>query len=184
MEDDVTVYVEYPNGATGVFITTTGDACGTNRLEIQMDKARIIAQNDTLEVTEYEMTEQAFSAINTSPFGTIHTKQFTAETDGENTQHIGVINAWGGAILRNEPLIADGREGINGLMLSNAMHLSSWLGKTVELPIDADLYYEELMKRVATSKQKKNVVKVIAETDASYAGSPTGEYKARWNTNW
>lgn len=184
VEDDVTVYVEYPNGATGVFITTTGDACGTNRLEIQMDKARIIAQNDTLEVTEYEMTEQAFSAINTSPFGTIHTKQFTAETDGENTQHIGVINAWGGAILRNEPLIADGREGINGLMLSNAMHLSSWLGKTVELPIDADLYYEELMKRVATSKQKKNVVKVIAETDASYAGSPTGEYKARWNTNW
>ena len=69
-------------------------------------------------------------------------------------------------------------------MLSNAMHLSSWLGKAVELPIDANLYYEELMKRVATSKQKKTVVKVIAEIDASYAGSPTGEYKARWNTNW
>ena len=149
-----------------------------------MDKARIIAQNDVLEVTEYEMTEQEFSAINTSPFGAIHTKQFTAETDGENPQHIGVINAWGGAILRKEPLIADGREGINGLMLSNAMHLSSWLGKAVELPIDANLYYEELMKRVATSKQKKTVVKVIAEIDASYAGSPTGEYKARWNTNW
>ena len=184
VEDDVTAYVEYPNGATGVFITTTGDACGTNRLEIQMDKARIIAQNDTLEVTEYEMTEQEFSAINTSPFGSINTNQFTAETDGEKTQHIGVINAWGGAILRKEPLVADGREGINGLTLSNAMHLSSWLGKTVELPFDTNLYYEELMKRVATSKQKKTVVSVVADTDASYAGSPTGEHKSRWNTNW
>ena len=184
VEDDVTAYVEYPNGATGVFITTTGDACGTNRLEIQMDKARIIAQNDTLEVTEYEMTEQEFSASNTSPFGAINTKQFIAETDGQNTQHTGVINAWGGAILRKEPLVADGREGINGLTLSNAMHLSSWLEKAVELPIDADLYYEELMKRVATSKQKKDVVNVVADTDASYAGSPTGEHKSRWNTNW
>ena len=38
------------------------------------------------------------------------------------------------------------------------MHLSSFLGHPVEIPFDEDLYYEELMKRVATSRRKTNVV--------------------------
>ena len=184
VEDDVTAYVEYANGATGVFITTTGDGCGTNRLEIQMDKAKIVAQKDSLEVLEFEMSEPEFSRTNTSAFGAPKTHPVEFTTDGENPQHIGVIKAWGGAILRGEPLVADGREGINGLMLSNAMHLSSFLDKAVEIPIDEDVYYEELMKRVATSRRKTDVKSVVSDTEASYAGAPTGEYKQRWNTNW
>ena len=171
VEDDVTTYVEYENGATGVFVTSTGDAHGTNRFEIQMDKAKFVVENDKLTVTEYEMTEQEFSKINNQPFATVNSKTYDAETDGENPQHIGVINAWGGAILRGEPLIAGGEEGINGLTLSNAMHLSSWLGKEIALPFDEDLYYDELMKRIATSKRKINVKEVIADTSGSYAGS-------------
>ena len=58
------------------------------------------------------------------------------ETDGENPQHSGVLNAFAGAILRGEPLVAGGEEGIRGLTLSNAMHLSQWTGRTVELPLD------------------------------------------------
>ncbi len=184
VEDDVTAYVEYANGATGVFITTTGDGCGSNRLEIQLDKAKIIAEKDKLEVWEFEVSEPEFSRTNTSSFGKIEVKQIDVETDGENPQHVGVINAFGGAILRGEPLVADGREGINGLMLSNAMHLSSWTGKTVELPFDEDLYYEELMKRVATSRRKENVKSVVADTESSYGTAPTGEDKKSWNTNW
>lgn len=40
VEDDVTAYVEYPNGATGVFISTTGEFPGTNRFEIVLDRRR------------------------------------------------------------------------------------------------------------------------------------------------
>ncbi len=40
-----------------------------------------------------------------------------------------MLNAFAGAILRGEPLIAGGEEGIHGLTLSNAMHLSSWQEK-------------------------------------------------------
>ena len=185
VEDDVTAYVEYENGATGVFITTTGDGCGTNRLEVQLDKAKIIAEGNKLEVTEFSVSEPEFSKTNTSPFGHPEYTVVDVETDGENPQHIGVLKAWGGAILRGEPLVADGREGIYGLMLSNAMHLSSWTGKTVELPFDEDLYYEELMKRVATSRRKEDVKAVLADTEGSFAGTkPSGEYKERWNTNW
>ena len=171
VEDDVTAYVEYENGATGVFITTTGDPCGSNRFEIQMDKAKLVAEGNELKVYELEMSEPEFTKVNTKPFAAPKAIPLEFETDGKNEQHVGVINAWGGAILRGEPMVAEGAEGINGLMLSNAMHLSSWLGKTVELPFDEDVYYEELMKRVAASRAKTNVKEVVADTDGSYAGS-------------
>ncbi len=171
VEDDVTAYVKYANGATGVFVTTTGDAHGTNRLEIQLDRARIVVENGKISLLVYEMTEQAFSKTNTEPFATVAASKVEVETDGENPQHIGVINAWGGAILRGEPLVADGSEGINGLTLSNAMHLSSWLGHEVKLPLDEALFYGELMKRVAGSKKKANVKEAVADTAATYGGN-------------
>ncbi len=171
VEDDVTAYVKYANGATGVFVTTTGDAHGTNRLEIQLDRARIVVEGGKISLLVYEMTEQAFSKTNTEPFATVAASKSEVETDGENPQHVGVINAWGGAILRGEPLVADGSEGINGLTLSNAMHLSSWLGREVKLPLDEELFYGELMKRVAGSKKKANVKEAVADTAATYGGN-------------
>ena len=168
VEDDVTCYVEYENGATGTFITSTGDAHGTNRFEIQMDKAKLLVENDKLTVLEYEMTEQEFSKTNQSPFETVAATEVEIEMDGKNPQHVGVINAWGGAILRGEPLIAKGEEGIHGLTLSNAMHLSAFTGKTVELPFDGEEYYKELQKRIAESKKKDTVVEITARMDQSW----------------
>ena len=171
VEDDVSAYLEYENGATGTFITTTGDGHGTNRFEIQMDKAKLVAEGDKLTVLEFNMSEPEFTKTNTSPFGHPKTFQVEVETDGENPQHIGVLKAWGGAILRGEPLVAGGEEGINGLTLANAMYLSDWLGKTVDLPIDEDLYYDELMKRVATSRRKTITEAVFADVSNSFSGT-------------
>ena len=171
VEDDVTAYVEYENGATGVFVTTTGDAHGTNRFEVQMDKARIIVENDKLSLLEFDVSEPEWTRTNTSPFATMPAHEVPVETDGQNPQHVGVVNAWGGAILRGEPLIAGGEEGIRGLTLSNAMHLSAFLGKPVELPLDEDLFYAELQKRVAASTRKPTGKVVYADTSSTYGGS-------------
>ncbi len=171
VDDDVTAYVEYANGATGVFITTTGDGCGTNRFEIQLDKAKLIAENDKLTVIEFEMSEPEFNKINTEIFGCVKTHEVAVELEGENTQHVGVLNAWAGNILHGTPLVAPGAEGINGAMLSNAMHLSDFLGHAVELPIDEDVYYNELMKRVATSRKKETVTATFADTKGTYGSN-------------
>ncbi len=154
VEDDVTTYVEYDNGATGVFVTTTGDAHGTNRFEIQLERAKIVVENDKLSLLEFDVSEPDWSKTNQVPFATMPCHEVAVETDGQNPQHAGVINAWGGAILHGTPMIADGREGINGLMLSNAMHLSAFLNKEITLPFDEDLFQQELMKRVSTSRYK------------------------------
>lgn len=174
VEDDVTAYLEYENGATGVFVTSTGDTYGTNRLEIQMDKARFVVENSAIQMDEYEQTEQEFSAVNTAIFGKVPAEHKIVETDGLHLCHAGVLNAWADAIHGKGEMVARGEEGINGLTLSNAMHLSSFLGKMVELPLDEDLYYEELMKRVATSKAKKETVQVFADADATMGSTNSG----------
>ncbi len=171
VEDDVTALMKYEDGHTGVFITSTGDPHGSNRFEVQMDRAQLIAEGEKLYLYELEMTEQEWTVTNKAPFGVVPGHEVNVEMDGENPQHQGVLKAWAGAILRGEPLVAGGAEGINGLTLSNAMHLSAFLGKPVRLPLDEDLYYEELMKRVATSRRKDPAKAVFADTSSTYGGS-------------
>lgn len=155
VEDDVTAYIEYENGATGVFVTSTGDAPGTNRFEITLEKGKLIAEGTKLTMWRSDISEPEFSRTNTKPFGVPKFKEIPVETDGENTQHAGVMNAFAGKILHGTPLIAEGTEGIRGLTISNAMHLSAWIDKTISLEdFDHELYFAELQKRVATSRRK------------------------------
>lgn len=171
VEDDVTAYMEFENGATGVFITSTGDAPGTNRFELTLDKGKLVVENDKLYKYELDVAEPEFSKTNKTPFGQPKVTYTEVETDGKNPQHVGVLNAFAAHILHGEPLVAEGVEGIRGLTLSNAMHLSCFLGHPVDIPFDEDVYYEELMKRVKTSRRKENVQAVVADTSGSYAGA-------------
>lgn len=167
VEDDVSIYVEYENGATGTFITTTGDYPGTNRLEITLDKAKIICEDGEIRMFLLDQLTSDYTMNSEEGFGSIKGEWVTVETDGINDQHVGVMNAFAAHILRNEPLVADGREGINGLTISNAAFLSSWLNKTVELPIDEELYYSLLKEKIATSRTDKVVVERVEEDMSS-----------------
>ncbi len=170
VEDDVTAYFEYENGATGTFITTTGDCPGSNRFEITLEKGKLVVENDKLYKWEMEMPEPEFTRTCTNPFGEPKVEFTEVETDGMNEQHNGVLKAFAANILHGTPLVANGIEGIRGVRLSNAIHLSSFLGKTVEIPVDEDVYYAELMKRVATSRRKEGVTEVVADTSTSFKG--------------
>ena len=169
VEDDVTTYVEYPNGATGTFITTTGDAHGTNRFEITLDRAKVICEGTTIRVVEFEIPVSVHlktgKGFGQPPVFAEH----IINCIGSNEQHNGVLKAFTGAILRDEPMTADGTEGINGLTLSNCMHLSAWLDKDIVVSeLDDELYYNELMKRVATSRRKADVKAVVNDTNGTY----------------
>ncbi len=169
VEDDVMIYAQYPNGATGTFITTTGDYPGTNRLEITLDKAKLICEDDKLIVNELNCSTEEFTKTSEEGFAKIEYTEFEAELDGRNLQHVEVLNKFAAAILRGEPLTAKGQEGINGLMISNAAFLSSWLGKTVELPIDEELYYNMLQEKIKNSDFKKEVKETVNKNmDSTY----------------
>jgi len=169
VEDDVTAVVEYADGATGVFVTSTSDVPGTNRFEVTLDKGKLVAEGGKLTLWETPVTEPEFSRTNTVPFGTMETTPRVVAEEGQSSQHVGVLNAFAGHILRGEPLIAGAEEGIKSLELANAMLASTWLGGWVDLPIDEDRYYAELAKRVATSRRKPDTPAVVAGLGGTWA---------------
>lgn len=169
VEDDVTAYLEFANGATGVFIASTGDLPGTNRLEITCDQGKMICEGGKLLMWKLPMSESEGYRHGTDAYPQPKIDPIEVETDGENPQHIGVTNAFAAHILHGTPLVAEGEEGLRALMLSNAMHLSAWLDRPVELPIDEELFARLLRARRLTSR-KKNTTDVTFTTDHSATG--------------
>ena len=167
VEDDVTIYVEYANGATGTFITTTGDCPGTNRFEITLDGGKLVCENNKLMLYKLEGRVSEHCATASEGFGRIDGEWIEVETDGMNKQHSEVCNKFAAAVLRGEELTARGEEGIRGLSISNAAHLSAWLGKEIELPVDEDVYYAELQKKIAAGKAEKDNVVATVQSDMS-----------------
>lgn len=156
VEDDVTAYVEYDNGATGVFITTTGEAPGTNRFEVVGDRGKIVAENNKLTFHHLKESEREFNRTSTTGFGKPECEVIDVKVEGQNPGHIGITQNFIDAIVKGTPLIAPGEEGVKGLEISNAMYLSTWLNKPVTLPIDENLFYEKLQERVSNSTVKKD----------------------------
>ncbi|WP_088102817.1 Gfo/Idh/MocA family protein [Halalkalibacter urbisdiaboli] len=162
VEDDVTAYAEYENGATGVFITTTGEAPGTNRLEIAADRGKVVVEDGTLTFWRLRVPESQFNKEYKGGFGSPECWKCEIPVEGKETGHIGITQNFVDAIISNTPLIAPGEEGIHGLMLSNAMQLSTWLDDWVELPIDEERYYEQLQEKInaSTIKKEKNNIRL------------------------
>ncbi len=155
VEDEVTAYFEYASGASGVFITTTGEAPGTNRFEVSGTKGKLLCENKKLYYYKNAEDSQVFCKLSKESFAAPKCEVIEPETDGENLQHVGILKNFTEAILGKAPLFVNGREGLNGVELMNAIELSGWNdGARVALPIDGDAYYEELMKHVAVSRFK------------------------------
>lgn len=166
-EDDVTAYLEYSGGATGAFITSTADCPGTNRFEIIGTKGKLVCEKDNLEYYILKTDEREFNRTYKGGFGEPVVEKQEVVPDGQNPQHIGILNNFANAVLGTEKLFVDGTEGIKGVQLMNAMLLSTWLNKTVEIPFNDDLFYRQLNKRIKKSKNKKTE-DIILNTENTY----------------
>jgi predicted dehydrogenase len=158
VEDDVTAYVEYENGATGVFVTSTGDAPGTNRYEISGDRGKLVVEDGKLTFWRLRQSEREFNREYKGGFGEPECWKIDIPIKGEATQHKGITTNWVNAILHNTELLGPGVEGIKGLEISNAIHLSAWTDDWVDLPINEDLFYSKLQEKIKTSTFKKKIV--------------------------
>lgn len=167
VEDEVTALLDYGNGATGVFVTCTHDVVGTDRFEILGDKGKIIV-DDSKKVTIKRLTRPENEMSNSMSMQDVM-KIFMGQSDDNifseevlefesvwGGQHTAVLENFAANILDGTPLIAPGSDGINGVALANAIHLSSFLGKEVELPVDEEVYLAELNKRI--EEEKKNPI--------------------------
>lgn len=168
VEDEVTAYFRYKNGATGVFITTTGEAPGGNRLEISGTRGKLLCENDKIEFYRLSEDINEFSAHNEVLFGSPEVEKIDVETDGENPQHLGIINNFTQSILGKEKLFVDGTDGLCGVELMNAIEYSGWHGGAeTHVPVNEDEYIAELNKKCVGSRTK-NVSEKLADTTGTY----------------
>lgn len=163
VEDNVTVYMEWANGATGVFITSTGEAPGTNRFEICGTRGKLVLENNRLRFTRNEVDMITFSRESKVGFARPDVWHIEIPFEDAPAQHATLMQNFVDAILDGTPLVAPGPEGMNSIEIANSALYSSLTNQTVELPLDGAAYEQMLQKLIAKSKFEKKVVKVEGE---------------------
>ena len=163
VEDSVSAYLEYPTGATGTFVSSTGEAPGTNRFEIVGTCGKVLLEPDHLEFTRNDADMLEFSR--TAKLGFAKPEVWNVQIPFENAPngHATLMQNFVNAILDGEPLIAPGEEGIHSVELANVILYSSLIDQTVELPMDSAAYEKKLNQLIAESKTQKKVVEVVGE---------------------
>ena len=175
VEDEASIYTEYPNGATGVFITSTGDFPGTNRLEISGTLGKIVLEDGVLKHWRLKENERDVCASSKEGFCSIPFEYEEYKTD-EETAHRGILQNFADAVLNGAELIAPGYDGIKELTISNTAYLSEWKGNTrVSLPFDSAEFDKLLNEKIMSSSY-------VPDTKTS---SPeNSDYLKRWQVRW
>ncbi len=169
VDDDVMACFEYDNGTTGQYITSTGEAPGTNRLEIACDMGKVIVENDIITFYRNVISEREFNRTNTAPFGLPECWKCEIPTGGGAEQHVGILKNYANALLHGTELLAKGEDGIFGLTISNAIYLSGWTGETVDVRnFPHERFYELLQEHIRNSTVQKAESHVVADTAGSY----------------
>ena len=174
VEDDATLMTRYANGATGLFITSTGEYPGTNRLEIAGDLGKLVLEEGVLKWWKLRESESDVRWHSDNSMPKIPCEYVEERFPDDGPQHRGILQNFTNAILHEEQLISPGVDGLNELTLSNAAYLSQWTGNSpVALPLDSAKFDALLAEHAANSL-----------THEAMAEIPAGEYQDRWQTRW
>ena len=170
VEDEVTAYFEYPDGTTAVFTASTGEAPGTNRLEVVAERGKVVIESDQFLFTRNAVPMSEFARTDPGRFSLPETTEFRIPIEDHGAQHNGILENFVSAILDGVPLIAPAPEGILSLELADACLLSTFENRTVELPIDGAAFERHLKDRAAASSNRP-ARKVIAKSADGMASS-------------
>ncbi len=163
VEDDVTAYLEWADGATGVFVSSTGESPGTNRLELCGTRGKVVLENDRLRFTRLETDMVEFSRTSRTGFAKPEAREVEIPFGNAPAPHAALMQNFVDAILDGTPLIAPGAEGLGSVELANALLYSSLIEKTVELPLDGAAWEKKLQEFIASSRRERKAAPSVAE---------------------
>ncbi len=175
VEDEATIYAEYENGASAVFITSTGEYPGTNRMEISGTKGKAVVEEGQLKLYLLEEDEREICFCSKEGMPVKRVEMQTIRQDEPDPGHIGILQNFTDCILYGKKLLAPGQEGIRGLTISNAAYLSWWTDNWVSLPLDEGEFLRRLQEK---QKEEGEVAKKAVEEKLA------GTYEERWSVRW
>ncbi|MDB4690961.1 Gfo/Idh/MocA family oxidoreductase [Verrucomicrobia bacterium] len=167
VEDNVTAYLEYPNGATGVFISSTGEAPGSNRFEVAGTRGKLVLENDQIQFTRNENCMIEHSKTSKIGFSKPEVWNVNIPFDNATLPHAILMRNFVNAIREGEELVAPGTDGLNSVELANVLLYSSLVDQSVEMPMDGAAFESKLNTLIKESTHEKKVVEVSSEDFAS-----------------
>ncbi len=172
VEDEAIIKARYKNGAVAMFITSTGDYPGTNRLEISGTKGKLVLEDGRMRLYSLTVDEREYCNSDGECENPVTVSEYL---DEQYNGHLNILNNFARAVLYGEELTASGEDALAELEISNAAYLSAWQDREIALPADSELF-ENLLKERAEAEVRKE--------RASVSGAPAGIYLGRWNTKW
>lgn len=152
VEDEFHALFDFENGATASMIATTGEAPGTNRLEIAAENGRILVEGEKLLWSKTEVPVNEFSRATRERMRAPGTWEIEIPAKGGGGRHNEIIANFVDAILDGKALIAPAQEGLRSVELANAILYASFGRRTIDLPLDGAAYEAFLQEKIAGSR--------------------------------
>jgi len=165
VEDEASALLEYPDGAIGFYHTNVNEAPGGGHMELCGENGKLVIGRGGMTVHALDTPVQQFSDETDQMWGRPETHEEEVPLEERETGHGAILRNFVGAILRDEPLLAPGVEGIRSLEFINAVILSGAKGKPVDIPVDREEYEAFIEEKKRTSTGKKRVRKEERITD-------------------
>ncbi len=169
VEDEVTALFEYDDGLSGVMVLSTGEAPGTNRFEIVGDRGSLVFEADTIRLAIADRSVSEHRATSLDLFGS---PDFTEQSEvpaATANQHADVFNDVVSAVRGGRPVATPLEDGVASIELANAILVSAWEDRRVDLPVDAVTYHEALERRIEASDFREPAdLAVRADMERSY----------------
>lgn len=170
VEDEVSAILEYPNGAIGHFITTTGEAPGTNRLEIAGDRGKLVLESGRIRFTRTAMSVSQINIASPQSFPTVESRDIDIPVTRNPDDRTDLLQNFIDHVNDDVPLVAPGVEGVRGLEIGNAMVMAALTRQSVELPLDGEEYdvFLSEMARKYNGRKTLQTRKALVNMQASY----------------
>ena len=169
VEDEATAFFQYDNGATGIFIGSTGEAPGVNRFEIVGDRGMLAYDGKTLMHFENDPSASQFSQTSSEMFGQPNVSSTDLSPCSSVNQHAVITQNFINAITSDESLIAPAEDGLRSLAIANAILLSAWNGEVIEMPLDSTTFRRALDQRRGQSRLRQpSTAEVKVDMGKSY----------------
>mgnify|MGYP003731497493 CR=1 FL=1 len=155
VEDEASAIIEYPNGATGYVFVSVNEAPVGNRLEILGEKGKLVMAERALQLWELPQAVQEWVDSTTQRGNALKGVEVPVEVPAyEGESHADMLANLARAIIHGEPLLCPPEEALGGLELADAMLMSGFTGKPVDIPVDRQAFDAFLAEKQAASQGK------------------------------
>lgn len=158
VDNELTAILQYPDETTMTLTANTYNPLGTERLELNFSKGKLVMENNqTLTITRFKEEETTWNT-NYTYIEFMNQKRMDATslyTQEEKTfevpfflPYITMFENFADAVLKDVPLIASAEDGFQEVSLANSLYLSSWQNTTIAHPSSMDTFNQLYEKKI------------------------------------